>query len=110
MTKITLYTEPECDDCKDLKKRLKEANIDFQNKDLLEHDSTNLMNQYPNKWEHKDLVDEMNLPPWVPMAVINKGKKHPLSFVCSSNKTGERGNVYIAETTELMEKKIKELL
>ena len=52
----------------------------------------------------------MGLPPWVPMAVINKGEKHPLKFVCSSTKTGEKGNVYIAETTELMEKKIKELL
>ena len=46
MTKITLYTEPECPDCIDLKERLKKANIDFENKDLLEK-SDNLMNQYP---------------------------------------------------------------
>ena len=104
MTKITLYTEPECPDCIDLKKRLKEAN-----KDLLEK-SDNLMNQHPNKWEHKDLVDDYQLPPWVPMVVLDKGEKDPLNFVCSSTKTGTKGNIHIAETTELMEKKIKELL
>jgi hypothetical protein len=109
MTKITLYTEPECPDCIDLKERLKKANIDFENKDLLEK-SDNLMNQYPNKWEHKDLVDDYQLPPWVPMVILDKGEKHPLNFVCSSTKTGTKGNIHIAETTELMEKKIKELL
>ena len=31
-------------------------------------------------------------------------------FVCSSNKTGNKGNIHIAETSELLFEKIKELL
>ena len=94
---ITIYTEEDCDECKELKERLIKANIKFENKDLNER-SDNLMNQFPNKWEHIDLIKEHNLPPWVPTAIIRNGED--TKFVCASNKTGQQGNIFIAEDSE----------
>ena len=105
--KITLYTEIDCPDCMELKKGLKENNIEFENKDLNEK-SDNLANMFPNKWEHIDLIRDYNLPPWVPTAVIIDGDK--TTFVCSSNKTGNQGNIYIGEEPEIMLNQIKEII
>ena len=98
---IIIYTEEDCDECKELKERLNEANIKFENKDLNEK-SDNLMNQFPNKWEHIDLIRDHNLPPWVPMAMILKSdeKNGETYFVCASNKTEQQGNIFIAEDSE----------
>lgn len=104
---IILYTETDCEDCVNLKNLLKKANIKFENKDLNE-ESKNLMNKHPNKWEHLDLIKDYNLPPWVPTAVIKNNDK--MTFVCSSNKTGNEGNIYIAEEPEIMIKQIKKIL
>ena len=105
--KIVLYSEADCPDCVEVKKGLKENNIEFENKDLMEK-SDNLMNQYTNKWEHIDLIRDNELPPWVPTAVITDGDKK--IFVCSSNKTGNKGDVYIAEEPEIMVNQIKEII
>tara|TARA_R110000803_G_scaffold39315_5_gene84863 strand:+ start:6852 stop:7175 length:324 start_codon:yes stop_codon:yes gene_type:complete len=107
MKELILYTEKECVDCVDVKKMLNNEKIKFTSKDLMEK-SEDLANQYPNKWEHIDLVKEYGLPPWVPVAVIKEGDS--MVFVCSSNKTGNKGNIHIAETSELLFEKIKELL
>ena len=93
--KIVLYSEADCPDCVEVKKGLKENNIEFENKDLMEK-SDNLMNQYPNKWEHIDLIRDNELPPWVPTAVITDGDK--------------KGDVYIAEEPEIMVNQIKEII
>ena len=105
--KIKLYTEVDCPDCVELKKGLKENNIEFENKDLMEK-SDNPMNKYPNKWEHIDLIRDNNLPPWVPTAVITDGDK--TTFVCSSNKTGNKGNIYIGEEPEILLNQIKKII
>jgi|TARA_R110000744_G_scaffold170885_4_gene289211 hypothetical protein len=105
--KIVLYTELDCPDCIEVKKGLNENNITFENKDLNEV-SDNLANRNPNKWEHIDLIRDYNLPPWVPTAVITEGDK--MTFVCSSNKTGNKGDVYIAEEPEIMVNQIKEII
>ena len=107
MKELILYTEKECVDCVDVKKMLNNEKIKFTSKDLMEK-SEDLRNQYPNKWDHIDLIKEYDLPPWVPMAIIKEGDN--MVFVCSSNKTGNKGNVHIAETTELLFEKIKELI
>ena len=105
--KITLYTETDCPDCIELKKGLKENNIEFENKDLGE-EGDNLANKFPNKWEHIDLIRDYNLPPWVPTAVIEDGDR--TIFVCTSNKTGNKDNIYIAEEPEIMLNQIKEIV
>ena len=104
---IILYTETDCEDCENLKNLLKKANIKFKNKDLNE-ESENLMNKHPNKWEHIDLIRDYNLPPWVPTAVIKNNDK--MTFVCSSNKTGNKGNIFIAEDNEKLFNTIVELI
>jgi len=104
---IILYSENDCEDCKDLKRRLTEANIKFENKDLDEK-SDNLMNMFPNKWEHTDLIRDYNLPPWVPKVVIKNNDN--MTFVCSSNKTGNKGNIFIAEDNEKLFNTIVELI
>ena len=105
--KIVLYTELDCPDCIELKKGLKENNIEFENKDL-NFVSDDLTNRNPNKWEHLDLIKDYNLPPWVPTAVITDGDKK--TFVCSSNDTGNKGNIYIGEEPEIMLEQIKEII
>ena len=105
--KIVLYTENDCPDCIEVKKGLNENNIKFENKDLNE-ESENLANRYPNKWEHIDLIKDNGLPPWVPTAVITDGDK--TTFVCSSNNTGNKGNIYIADEPEIMINQIKEII
>jgi len=105
--KIVLYTETDCPDCIEVKKGLDENNIQFESKDLNEV-SDNLANRNPNKWEHIDLIKEHDLPPWVPTAVIEDGDR--TIFVCSSNKTGNKGNIYIADEPEIMLNQIKEII
>ena len=107
MKEIILYTEKECVDCAELKERLKSENIKFTNKDLME-ESSDLTCKYPNKWEHTDLIRDYNLPRWVPTAVIKEDDN--MKFVCSSTITKDDGDIYLAENSELLFKKIKELL
>jgi hypothetical protein len=105
--KIVLYTEEDCPDCIEVKKGLKENNIEFENKDLNEK-SKDLTNMYPNKWDHIDLIKDNGLPPWVPTAVITDGDK--TTFVCSSNDTGNKGNIYIGEDPEILVNQIKQII
>jgi len=105
--KIKLYTESDCPDCLEVKKALVALNIEFENKDLMEK-GENLANLHPNKWEHIDMIKDYNLPPWVPTAVIVDGDKK--IFVCSSNKTGQKGNIHIAETPQIMVDKITKII
>jgi hypothetical protein len=113
MKEIILYTEKECVDCVELKERLNSESIKFTNKDLME-ESDDLTCKYPNKWEHTDLVRDYNLPQWVPTAVIKEGDK--MKFVCSSTteyairNSKDGGDIYLAENSELLFEKIKELL
>jgi len=105
--KITLYSESDCPDCIEIKKALVALGIEFENKDLMEK-STNLMNQFPNKWEHLDMIKDYEIPPWIPTVVILDGDKK--SFVCTSNKTGNKGNIYIGETPEQMIEHITKII
>tara|TARA_R110000824_G_scaffold327274_1_gene514168 strand:+ start:360 stop:683 length:324 start_codon:yes stop_codon:yes gene_type:complete len=104
---IILYSEQDCDECKELKKRLNKANIKFENKDLNKK-GKNLMTQFPNKWEHIDLINEHNLPPWVPTVMVRDGDD--TKFVCASNKTGQQGNIFIGEDSEKLFNAIVKLI
>ena len=97
----------DCPDCIEVKKKLTESDIQFENKDLNEK-SDDLTNMFPHKWEHIDLIRDYNLPPWVPTAVITDGDR--TTFVCSSNKSGHKDNIYIAEEPEIMINQIKEII
>ena len=98
----------ECDDCKALIKLLTEEDIDFNNKVLDEEIPDILTGNFPNKWEHHDLIRDYNLPPWVPKVMIKTD--NDVKFVCTSTKTEQNGNIYICENNEIMVEKIKELI
>ena len=104
--KITLYTEEDCPDCIELKKVdaskccALPVNCDVY-KSEVKIPKTVRMNFI-------DLIKEHDLPPWVPTAVIEDGDR--TIFVCSSNKTGNKGNIYIADEPEIMLNQIKEIV
>ena len=107
MKEIILYTEKECADCVELKEKLNSENIKFTNKDLME-ESDNPACKHPNKWEHTDLIRDYNIPRWVPTAVIKEGDD--MKFICSSTITKNDGNIDLAENSDLLFERIKELI
>ena len=105
---ITLYSQNNCETCTSLKEKLVEDNIYFIDKNIDDLSEDGEFERGKFLWEHKDLVDDFNLPPWVPKLIIKHNEK--TNYVCVSDRNGVKGNISIFKTPDDGVKRIKEIL
>ena len=105
---ITLYSQNNCETCTSLKEKLLEDNIYFIDKNIDDLSEDGQFERGKFLWEHKDLVDDFNLPPWVPKLIIKQNEK--TNYVCVSDRNGIKGNISIFKTPDDGVKRIKEIL
>ena len=105
---ITLYSQEDCETCMELKEQLVESGIYFEDKNVNDTSQDGPFEKGKFLWEHKDLVDDFNLPPWVPKLIIKQNEK--TNYVCVSDRNGIKGNISIFKTPDDGVKRIKEIL
>ena len=115
--KITLYSQDNCETCLSLKEQLVENGIYFEDKNVNDTSEDGPLEKGKFLWEHKDLVEDLNLPPWLPKLIIEHDVKtqHGTSYVetqyvCVSDRNGVKGNISIFEKPEDGVKRVKEII
>jgi hypothetical protein len=105
---ITLYSQDNCETCLSLKEQLVENGIYFEDKNVNDTSEDGPLEKGKFLWEHKDLVEDLNLPPWLPKLIIEHDGE--TQYVCVSNQNGIKGNVSIFEKPEDGVKRVKEII
>jgi len=105
---ITLYSQDDCETCLSLKEQLVESGIYFEDKNVNDTSADGLLETGKFLWEHKDLVEELELPPWLPKLIIEH--ESVKQYVCVSNQNGIKGNISIFKKAEDGVKRVKEII
>ena len=98
MKDYILYTEDECEACKEFKKTLNENNITFINKDLNKGEG---WDKHKYRFEKNDLTVENNLPGYVPILVVKEANKKHI-FASGHNYEEREGVTIFDELTEII--------
>ena len=64
---LILYSQNDCDTCSELKEKLVDNKIYFEERNIHDTSQDNMLTKGKFLWEHKDLVSDLNLPPWIVM-------------------------------------------
>tara|TARA_B100000700_G_C15039674_1_gene854686 strand:- start:2464 stop:2820 length:357 start_codon:yes stop_codon:yes gene_type:complete len=111
---LILYSQNDCDTCSELKEKLVDNKIYFEERNIHDTSQDNMLTKGKFLWEHKDLVSDLNLPPWVPKIIIKKVDEKTgnnlTEYVCVSDRNEVRGNVSIFETPDDGVKRVKEII
>ena len=105
---ITLYSQENCETCTSIKEQLVGNGIYFEDRNVNDTSQDGPLEKGKFLWEHKDLVEELELPPWLPKLIIEHDGD--TQYVCVSDRNDIKGNVSIFKTPEDGLQRVKEII